>query len=200
MKAITNMKGFKLCAGVLILALLLSLTGIPAVPVLAAQQSTDWQQKILEAEQLYTIGRFDEAISILTECLEKGQLDEQQKMRVYRLLGLSYIAKDFLEDARGAIRKLLDMVPHYMSDPVQDPPPFTRLVEEVKEQRQEEIDDELAELIPERKERKNTMWMIIGGGALAVGALVAVLVSGSGNGNGNGEDPKLPLPGPPDLP
>lgn len=160
-----------------------------------AQAQVSGPEKIKEAEELYTIGRFDEAIKILTEVLERKDISDDLKLRAYRLLGLSYIAKDFLEDARTAIRKLLDMVPHYMPDPVQDPPPFTRMVEEVKQKRDEEIDDEFISLIPEKEKSNKTMWMIIGGSAVVAGVLVAVLVSGGGNGAGT-----HPLPEPPDLP
>jgi tetratricopeptide (TPR) repeat protein len=192
----TRQRGSKIVVGLVVGALFLCILDVPAIPAFAQQDVTDCPEKINEAEQLYTIGRFDEAINILTRCIEGGTLRDEDKMRAYRLLGLSYIAKDFLEDARSAIRKLLEMVPHYMPDPIQDPPPFTRLVEEVKEQREEELDEELRDLIPPPSpDRRRTMWMIVGGGALAVGGLVAILVSGGKNGPPTGE-----LPAPPDLP
>lgn len=199
MISITQQRGFTLCAGIVVWAMLVSIVGVPAVPVFAQQQNVDCSEQIVEAEQLYTVGRFDEAINMLTRCIDGGTLDEDEKMRAYRLLGLSYIAKDFLEDARSAVRKLLEMVPNYMPDPVQDPPPFTQMVEEVKEERDEEVDDELREMIPEQKESRSTLWMIVGGGALAVGALVAVLAGGGGNGDDDDPTP-TDLPGPPDLP
>jgi tetratricopeptide (TPR) repeat protein len=185
---------YSFCVGIVIWSLLVTTIMAPVGSVYAqtTQSPTDI---IKEAEQLYTIGRFDEAIKMLTELLERKDISEDQKLRAYRLLGLSYIAKDFLEDARSAIRKLLDMVPDYMSDPVQDPPPFTRMVEEVKQIREEELDDELLPLIPEQKKNNKTMWMVIGGSVVAVGVLVAVLVSGGGNGGETN-----PLPEPPDLP
>jgi tetratricopeptide (TPR) repeat protein len=179
MQDLTKKRGFRLYAGMTVLALLLSTLGLPVAPVYAGQQDIECNEKILRAEQLYIIGRFDEAITILTECFDKGGLTDDQKMRAYRLLGLSYIAKDYLEDARSAIRKLLDMVPEYMPDPVQDPPPFTKLVEEVKEQREEEADQDLAGLIPDSKERKNKMWLIIGGALLiGGGAAAAIMLTG----------------------
>jgi tetratricopeptide (TPR) repeat protein len=185
---------YSFCVGIVIWSLLVTTIMAPVGSVYAqtTQSPTDI---IKEAEQLYTIGRFDEAIKMLTELLERKDISEDQKLRAYRLLGLSYIAKDFLEDARSAIRKLLDMVPDYMPDPVQDPPPFTRMVEEVKQIREEELDDELLPLIPEQKKNNKTMWMVIGGSVVAVGVLVAVLVSGGGNGGETN-----PLPEPPDLP
>ncbi len=103
-------------------------------PVMAQVQSV-CAKNLADAEQRYNTGRFDEAIGLITECLGKKDISEEEKMKAYRLLGLSYIAKDFLDDARNAVRKLLYMVPNYQPDPVQDPPPFTKLIEEVKQEK-----------------------------------------------------------------
>ena len=148
-----------------------------------AQSQEVCTKQLAQAENDYNRGRFDEAISMITECLGKSGIIEQERMRAYRLLGLAYLAKDYLEDARSAIRKLLDMVPNYKSDPVQDPPPFTKLIEEIK-------------LEPSGKPVKDTVevemtsgskkWYFIGGGIVVAGGVAAaILLSGNGNGNDN---------------
>ncbi len=185
--------------------------GLLALPIpglvisLEAQGQNICEKQLTDAEQRYNTGRFDEAIGLISECLGKPGLSEQEKMKAYRLLGLSYIAKDYLEDARTAVKKLLDMVPNYQSDPVQDPPPFTKMVEEVKEEQQQpnqkpEVKQpaELEKMTKvEKKKGSNTKWYIIGGGVLAAGAVVAIIASGGGN----GETPiDNTLPGPPSVP
>lgn len=178
------------------------------VPVLIgsgqAQAQSVCEKQLANAEQLYNTGRFDDAIGVITECLGKPGLSENEKMKAYRLLGLSYIAKDYLEDARTAVKKLLDMVPNYQSDPVQDPPPFTKLVEEVKEEQQEpepevKKEEDLKKMTQTQEPKKsNKKWYYIGGGVVAAGVLVAILASGGGNGE---ETPtSKALPGPPTLP
>ncbi len=125
-------------------------------------------------------------------------------MRAYRLLGLAYIAKDYLEDAKTAVQKLLDMVPNYVSDPVQDPPPFTKMVEEVKEQKQTQKREPVPKVTqvtePEEEKGGSKKWYYIGGGVLAAGVIVGILASGGGDGNGNGPAPAQALPGPPSVP
>jgi len=89
-----------------------------------------------EAEELYRTGNFDQSIEITIDCLEEDELPEEETLRAYRLLGLSYIAQDILQEARWAISRLLEIVPDFEPDPVQDPPTFSRLVEDVREEKQ----------------------------------------------------------------
>ena len=159
-------------------------------------------QELNDAEEKYNTGRFDEAIESITKCLNKSGITEDEKMRAYRLLGLAYIAKDYLEDAKTAVQKLLDMVPNYVSDPVQDPPPFTKMVEEVKEQKLTQKKEPVPRVTqvtePEEQKGGSKKWYYIGGGVLAAGVLVGIIASGGGDGNGNG--PAEALPGPPSIP
>lgn len=161
-------------------------------------------QELNDAEQKYNTGRFDEAIESITKCLNKSGITEDEKMRAYRLLGLAYIAKDYLEDAKTAVQKLLDMVPNYQSDPVQDPPPFTKMVEEVKEQKQTEKKEPIPKVTrvtePEEEKGTNKKWYYIGGGVLAAGAIIGIIALSGGDGNGNGPIDDQTLPGPPSVP
>jgi tetratricopeptide (TPR) repeat protein len=159
-------------------------------------------QELNDAEQKYNTGRFDEAIESITKCLGKPGITEDEKMRAYRLLGLAYIAKDYLEDAKTAVKKLLDMVPNYQSDPVQDPPPFTKMVEEVKEQKQTQKEKPAPVVPPVTKPQEekggSKKWYYIGGGVLAAGVITGIILSSGGD--GNGPEPLQPLPGPPSVP
>jgi len=90
---------------------------------------------LTDAERLYNEGRFDDVIEILEACLP-DDLTEGEKGKAYRLLSLTYLAKDYLEQARRAIVNLLEIAPSWQPDPVQDPPPFTQMVAEVREEMQ----------------------------------------------------------------
>ena len=160
--------------------------------MLFAMVDNDCIERLDEAEELYRTGGFDEAIEILVYCLDEGELPDDDKMRAYRLLGLAYIAQDYLEDARRAIARLLDLVPDYTPDPIQDPPTFRRLVEDVRVD--EEDDDALPQ--PPVAEERTSIWYYIGGGILAAGAAVGAVLMLSGD--GDDDDPELP--GPPALP
>ena len=124
------------------LILYLFIMTIPGL-ISTGQAQTLCEMQLKEAGHLYNIGNFEEAIVLLTECLETEGVSKEEKLQAYRLLGLTYIAKDYLDLARNAVRKLLEMVPNYKADPIQDPPPFTKLIEEVK---QEQPDKEITEL------------------------------------------------------
>ena len=87
------------------------------------------------AETSYQAGEFDSTIDRLTTCIEAGQFSDEERRKAYRLIGLSYIGKDREADARAAVAALLDVAPNYEPDPALDPPPFVRMVAEMRRQR-----------------------------------------------------------------
>ncbi|TFG99004.1 MAG: hypothetical protein E4H13_09305 [Calditrichales bacterium] len=154
-------------------------------------QDIDIEKTIKDADQKYTEGRFDETIALLTVVVESAKVTSEQKQQAYRLMGLTYIAKDYLTEAKKSIENLLKLVPNYKPDPIYDPPPFINLVEQV----QSETVAKKASLAD--KESDNKMWWYIGGGVAAVGILAVILASSS-------SDEETPtdqaLPAPPALP
>ncbi len=168
--------------GFLIPAFLISTTLTPMQSVQA--QTQDCEKALAEAEQKYSAGRFDEAIDLLEKCLPVGFSDEEKK-KAYKLLAFSYLAKDYLDQAKNAILKLLELVPTWQPDPIQDPPPFTKMVEEVKEQMEKEREDrvptEPEEItlpeVPAKGGGGKKILLVAGGGAV-VAALVGFLLTG----------------------
>jgi hypothetical protein len=159
-------------------------------PTLA--RAADCGAELTEAEQYYEKGRFDEAIALLEGCLSKSDLPQAERSKVYRLIGLTYIAQDFRDKAKLAVGDLLRLVPDYECDPVQDPPTFCRM-----------LDEERARLIPapvsmapERHRSKWAKWLLIAGGAVVTGGILA-LVSSGGDEPSGGEDA---IADPPALP
>jgi tetratricopeptide (TPR) repeat protein len=209
------LKKLRLGKGSLIIMICGLLSAVPVFDTIAmamALPQDNFERELQEADQDYRRGRFDEAVVILTNCLNRPNLTEDQKLRAYRLLGLAYIAKDLLSDARNAINKLLDLVPNYETDPIQDPPPFTRLVEEVRQnkqstkeevpqleefprQREEAAPEDLAQIIPEEKKGGGKKWLLVGGLGVAGGVAALLLIGGGG---GDGPPPLLGVP--PSLP
>jgi len=172
-----------------------------------AQAQEKCDTAIPDAEKKYNAGRFDEAISILENCLP-GDFTEKDRGEAYRVLALAYVGKDYLEQAREAVKKLLELVPDWEPDPIQDPPQFQRMVEEMKQkmktQKQEEPPVEEEQLIeipaeppqqlPSAKKGQSRKFLFIGGGVAVAGALVIALVAGGGGDGGNR------LPNPPPIP
>jgi tetratricopeptide (TPR) repeat protein len=175
----------------------------PCAPALAQTQS-DCAAKLKEAEQDFYNGDFDSSITILKECLSKSDFPDARKKDAYELLAQNYLAKSYLEEARGAIRKLLELVPSYV--PPKDSPELVTEVENVKKEISEE--KKPAEPPPPapvaRQEPKSESggfpqtWHLIAGGAVVAG-VAALLLLGGGSDEA-GKPPAAALPGPPALP
>ena len=97
-----------------------------------AVQAQDCDQALERADSLYVRAEFDEAIALLTGCMEGGSPSEDDRARAYRLIGLSYIGKGQMAEARAAAEELMAVKPDYEPDPADDPPTWQRLVEEVE--------------------------------------------------------------------
>lgn len=167
-----------------------------AVAHLQAQISCETE--LTEAQQKYDNGRFDEAIEMVQRCLEQSGLSEATQLRAYRLMALAYQGKDYVSQAREAIRQLLKLVPNYMPDPVQDTPSYIELVNQVRAENMPVTTVPTAP-ITEKKKGGGKKWLFIGGGAVGAAVIAAVLLGGGNEGNGP-EPPLDPLPIPPDLP
>ena len=95
-------------------------------------QNANCTDELTRAEQAYTRGSFDETISLVDQCLNKQNLSETDRRLAFRLKGLSYIGKGLEGDARDAVRRLLEIIPEFNADPIQDPPAFVQMIEEVR--------------------------------------------------------------------
>lgn len=90
--------------------LLLTATNIQA-------QETCNTTTITEAENLYNIGRFNECISKLSNCIDKANgFNYEDKIQAYRLLSMSYLAIDSTDLADESIRQILILNNDFTSD------------------------------------------------------------------------------------
>ncbi|MDX1547567.1 MAG: FlgD immunoglobulin-like domain containing protein [Rhodothermales bacterium] len=179
-------------AGLLLLALLGPVFVAPAGQALA---QTACENELADAEQAYTFGRFDEAIRLLHRCLDARTATEKERRMAYRLIGLSYLGKDVLSEARESVRRLLELVPDYTPDPDQDPPPFVEMVQDVRrEMRREPTRPEPPPPAAEREKRGVRTWLLLGGGAALAGVGAVLLASG-----GDDPPPEPPRPEPTTL-
>jgi tetratricopeptide (TPR) repeat protein len=167
-----------------------------------AQSQNECEEELKNAQRKMETGKFDEAIELITECLNKEGISNESKKQAYRLLGLTYIAKDYLGEARNAVGKLLDIVPNYQPDPDQDPPSFVDIVEEQIAERSQTVTKVETKLSPADEGKSDkTLWWWIGGGAVVALVAVILIAAGGGDDDGNGDTPPTAgLPDPPDLP
>jgi tetratricopeptide (TPR) repeat protein len=173
--------------------LLLVLVLLPALAPTATAQSV-CAEELRQAQEHYEFGRFDRAITLLNRCLERDDLPQDERERAYRLIGLSYLGKDVLEQARENVRQLLRIAPNYQPNPAQDPPPFRELIAQERQRLgldRAARDDEP----PARPEAEDggggiTKWLLIGGGVVVAAAAAVLLLSGGDD--GDGDDPPEP--------
>jgi tetratricopeptide (TPR) repeat protein len=163
-----------------------------------AQAQDMCKTELAEAEQKYQEGSLDEAIALVTRCLEKNGLAIAESERAHKLLGKAYYAKGLLDKARENLRKLLELIPNWKPDPETDAPAFCRLAEEVikevEQQRQAQQQKQEQKQEPKHDGGKKWLW-IGGGGAVAAGA-IAVLLASKDETRGNGRLPNPPTPPP----
>ncbi len=184
---------------------LLAMLFLVVSPNAFAQPRDKCPQERADAENFYLEGQFDEAIRLLHACVVREELFVDEAVQVYRLMGLAYMNKSDMEQAQRAIYDLLQIVPNYEADPIQDPPSYMTLVALVRQevaaeaqqtpseqphvspdqpQPQEVIPDVTpAQPLPQRRSRTSSKtWFLATGGAfVVVTAVVLALGGGSGS-------------------
>jgi len=96
--------------------------------VLAAD-AHDCALALVEANKSYESGNFDQVLEVLKPCLN-ASLSAKEKVAIYRLMAMTYLATDYVQDARGYVTRLLAIKPNYETT-LQDPPQFVRLVADI---------------------------------------------------------------------
>lgn len=182
--------------GAALYLLALSLFLLVWIPDVQAQQQT-CTEKLAQANQLYQRVELNEAIALLTQCLDTDAFTEQERISAYRLLALCHIGNEQPDEARDAVRNLLTRFPGYQVNADQDPPDFVTMIEEYRaaNQRvvrpQEEPEQQVSVIEPKKRKQGRRRWLFIGGGVVAGGVVAAVLLGRNGGSN---------LPEPPPLP
>ncbi len=151
-----------------------------SLPVLAQQRNCS--EILRTAQQDYDLGRFDDVITNLQPCLDDTGLSEEERRRGYRLMGLSFLGKDAENDARDAVKLLLELVPNYQPNPVEDPPTFVQMVEEIRQ----EMDSPSPPSNPSNTAQAGSgggikKWLLIGGGVAAAAVVAILLLSNDGD-------------------
>ena len=112
-------------------AILYLLSSILLISSAAAQAACD-ASRLEQAVSTYDFGRFNQTFALLKPCVPDGFGGKEQRVSAYRLMALSYVATDSLEQARAWVRQLLRVDSRFDPDPQADPPVFTAMVSDVK--------------------------------------------------------------------
>jgi len=146
----------------------------------AAQAACD-ASRLEQAVSTYDFGRFNQTFTLLKPCVPDGFGGKEQRVSAYRLMALSYVATDSLDQARDWVRQLLRVDSRYDPNPQVDPPVFTTMVSDAKPRWYTWL------------WRGNEWYKWAGRGVLAAGAASLPFLL-------QGDTPEPDLPGPPDFP
>lgn len=184
-------------------AILMGLIGlIGARPAVAQEASPTCEEAIAAGESSYLNGNFEEAISQVSACLERQDVLEEQAVRAYRLISLSHLRLNELQQARSAIVNIFGIRPGYEADPVEDPPEYVSLVSIVRRDVQPEVppaDEQTADDGRTPFFRRTSTWLSLIG-SVAVGGVVTFLTLGQGGDGGEPPPGQDSLPPPPGTP
>ncbi len=84
-----------------------------------------------EASKFYETGNFENVIPLLTPCVQKG-FSERQRAEAYRLLAMTYLALDSMEQAKLSTYRLLSINPNFEPN-IFDPQRFIQMVNDIKQ-------------------------------------------------------------------
>lgn len=186
-------------AGLFALIIVVPVTLVPSVH---GQPSNVCEQALATAEEQYLDAEYENALQLVSSCLDREDISEEQAVSAYRQLALIHLKQDSLNRARSAIVNLLGVDSDYTADPVQNPPAYVSLVTIVKQDLQSEIAEREAEDESGGTPffRRTSTWVTMSG--ILVGSGIATyfaLENGSGGSNGGEQGPDT-LPAPPGTP
>lgn len=165
-----------------------------------AQAPARCNEALADAEAQYIDRRFDDVITTLAECLDRDDVLVTVAVEAYRLVALAYIQKDEADEARLAIRQLLNRMPSYEPDPIRDIPAYVALVHlarrdlELPATATRMAADTAQVANPEEGRRswfRSTKGWLITGGSAALAGVVMVLMMDAGE---SSEPATLPMP------
>ena len=196
--------------------------GSLGVPTAVAQTSKT--TPVVRGQEYYEQSRFDEAISLLRDLVDRGALSGDDLLKAREILARSYVKKGYPAQAKDMFKAILKSNPEYRPDPIRVPPDETAVFEQaLKEYKAERsvttpahVDTVRATpptptppssgakstemVVPQEKSSGKKplykQWWVWLAGAAVVGG-VAAAASGGGGGGGSTPASLSGFPGPP---
>jgi hypothetical protein len=182
----------------------------------AALAQTATKPPVERGQQYYEQARFDEAITLLKDLVDRGALSGEDLRKARELLARSYVKKGYPVLGKDMFKAILRQEPDWRPDPIRVPPDETAVFEQALQEFQSEQQppppppppapapaDTAAviktgtETLPppapsEKKSIFSRWWLWAGAGAAAVAIALAA--------GGGGDDEEADLPGFPPPP
>lgn len=125
-------------AGLFLFAQIAS-TLLPAVSAAQTSSSSGSQRPAVQrGQEYYEQSRFDEAITLLKELVDRGALTGEDLQKARELLARSYVKKGYPVQAKEMFKTILRTDPNWRPDPIRVPPDETALFDQALREFQEE--------------------------------------------------------------
>ncbi|NEU70007.1 TonB-dependent receptor plug domain-containing protein [Spirosoma agri] len=115
-------------------SLLLVATG----QIATAQMSCDESVAVPQAEKRYATGNFDDVFSLLLPCSQSGSFTVNGRVQALKILSMSYLAIDSMQQSAQAISQLLALNPKFEPDYLASPR-YKTLFQQVRDSQEEII-------------------------------------------------------------
>ena len=198
---IKSQTNFQIGSTIYIVMIVIIMNLISPGTAIAQDQCT---KEIEDARQKYFAGQFDEAIVLLDNCVKEGVLADTVMAKALRYLTEVYMAKNYINQAKESIKKLLNLIPNYEPDPVEDTPSYIKIVAEAKEEleaeRVEEEKEEPTQLETTVRKGGGKKWLYYFGGAIVTGGLAFLATQGKKSSGNGGTTTTTGFPNPPGRP
>jgi hypothetical protein len=175
-----------------------------SVPLSALAQAA--RPPVERGQEYYEQSRFDEAITLLKDLVDRGALQGTELTKAQELLARSYVKKGYPVQAKEMFKSLLRSTPTWRPDPIRVPPDEMAVFDQaLKEYQESPAAPTQAPTTPaqppattpakpatpsqigvakEGGKKKGLPWLWIGLGAVAVGGIAAVAAGGGGDDDG----------------
>jgi len=165
---------------------------IPAQGMLiASDDNSTCLEQLDQAENYYYDGKIELAINLTMQCLKNKNIDDTIKIRAFKILVRTQLAREDIQSAKQFVNKILDLNPSYQPTIEEEIPQMVNIVTEIKKEREK--------LNQKPEEQGGTNWFWIGAGGVAAVTVFALVISGNGN-KEKKEDEQKELPTPPVFP
>jgi hypothetical protein len=150
-------------------------------------------KKLEKGIELYQNLEFDQAIAVLSECIEKEKLTVEQQQRAYKFLVQACISNNYKDRAKNALKELLDKDQSYRPDANIDRTSYINFFNQVLEEWKKEVNEkkrpwqQIEQLEKSSKEKQQNppvkkksnfkKWLLIGGGVLIAGTTAILIFS-----------------------
>ena len=100
--------------------------------------ATSQKQPVQQGQQYYEQSRFDEAITLLKDLVDRGLLAGEDLLKARELLARSYVKKGYPVQAKEMFKAILRTDATWRPDPIRVPPDETTVFEQALKEYQEE--------------------------------------------------------------